>query len=208
VHHAAAADGRALRAPPRLHDLRHQGERTTAGLQHWGLYRRSNPCRSIPVGKARALLHGCTTTAAAQLPVTSGQAAAKLSLSMLPVYLFCNLFSSLFTGLQACMQNIPTLLSVRFVLWSFDQIPLDDALQLDDVLLHVDPGDPGAITVKLLCGWSASEDGLFSQSNAGASGGMPEYKAPEVSCIFCVPSVSAPHRVLCSDRPDACQLLV
>lgn len=52
--------------------------------------------------------------------------------------------------------------------------------QLDDVLLHVNPADPGAITVKLLCGWSAGKDGLFSQSNAGASGGMPEYKAPEV----------------------------
>jgi hypothetical protein len=48
------------------------------------------------------------------------------------------------------------------------------------MLLHVDPADPETITVKLLCGWAASEDGLFSQSNARASGGMPEYKAPEV----------------------------
>jgi hypothetical protein len=63
------------------------------------------------------------------------------------------------------------------------------------VLLHVDPADPGEITVKLLCGWSLREDGLFSQSNAGASGGMPEYKAPEVpercllegSCLFSAP---------------------
>lgn len=53
-------------------------------------------------------------------------------------------------------------------------------MQLDDVLLHVNPADPEVITVKLLCGWAAGEDGLFSQSNARASGGMPEYKAPEV----------------------------
>jgi hypothetical protein len=53
-------------------------------------------------------------------------------------------------------------------------------VQLDDVLLHVDPADAEVITVKLLCGWAISEDGLFSQSNARASGSMPQYKAPEV----------------------------
>ena len=58
--------------------------------------------------------------------------------------------------------------------------PLPFCLQLDDVLLHVDPADPDTITVKLLCGWAAGEDGLFSPSNVRTSGGLPEYKAPEV----------------------------
>lgn len=53
-------------------------------------------------------------------------------------------------------------------------------VQLDDVLLHVEPTDPDTITVKLLCGWAAGEDGLFSPSNVQTPGGLPEYKAPEV----------------------------
>lgn len=53
-------------------------------------------------------------------------------------------------------------------------------LQLDSVLLHVDRADPGTITVKLLRGWAADTDGLLSQSDRRACGGLPEYRAPEV----------------------------
>lgn len=61
---------------------------------------------------------------------------------------------------------------------------------MEDILLHVDPGSPDVITLKLLAGWSSVEDELFSPSGAQKkTAGIPEYQAPEVAVQSAASSV-------------------